>query len=212
MGGIPEHTQLLDNGMILTSQTVNPVHHFQIVDSTATVIRTMSSKVDAPGFRFITSGGGHSFWSGSITPGGYILEEWELEGRLLQTVQRDELWASSTDPRFPPPNLAGVHLDDEGFLLVVFSYPTKDWRATTPEEMSGVKSAEDQIELSGRWLEGGIEVIGSKSGALLASERFPADIFPISGAFRGTSLGFKMQTAPDLLPQLSILEYHLVAR
>lgn len=209
-GGEPESTQLLDDGRVLTSQTVDPVDDFQLVDSMGTVLRTISSEVEAPGPWLVTSEGRASFWGGATTSAGYVLEEWDLNGNLLRTIHREGLWESSGNQQNA--QIVAIHLDDRGFLLVVFSYPGKDWRPITAEEMSAVTSTEELMALSYRGLEAGIEVIESRSGALLASDRFPADAFPMGGAFSRTNLGFKLPSGPDLVPQLTIVEYNLMPK
>jgi hypothetical protein len=234
-GGMPDLVALLDDGSIVSSVRIfgmgnQESHYFRLFDSSGSLVRSIapidSSNPPPSGARPVAYAGGETFWTGPIGSSGYTLEEWSVDGELQRTIQREVPWFPRSAPEqrgmteaewmaasadAPPPQMSGMHIDEDGLLLTILVSPTDAWRPLTPLEMTESSSEELQA-IMGPMYVGRIEIFDSRSGGLLASESFPADAFPLDGRIPRTNLGYKSETGTDLLPSVKIIEYRLVPR
>ena len=171
-------TAVLDIGMAVT-RSRDGENHFQIVDSAGATQRAFGviprslrrARVDTG--RDITYAGGDSFWAGPIagSPDGYQLEEWGIDGKLRRVFRRNVDWFPPGDPTRlsdgdpPPTQVSLLHLDDSGLLYVYGLGPTRHWRS--PGSLGRAPTTEEMDRMA----QGYVEVIDTKSGRLLASER-----------------------------------------
>jgi hypothetical protein len=173
--------------------------------------------------RPIAYAGGASFWAapGAWDGTGYTLEEWSTDGTLLRTIRRDVPWfpvgakpperVREGQPRSntpPPPAFGQIHLDAEGLLITFIGVANDRWR---PEQGSFAEREAAQEEM----YDAVVEVIDTRAGALLASERMlAADALSriAHWFFSGQASGYRVEETPLGLPVVKILDYRLVAR
>lgn len=233
-------TAVLDIGLALT-RSRDGENYFQIVDSAGATHRAFGAiprnlrptRVDME--RDISYVGGDSFWAGPIagSPDGYQLEEWGIDGELRRVFRRTVDWFPSRDPTRlaegdpPPTRVTLLHVDDSGLLYVYGLGPTGHWRS--PAALGRAPTEEEMDRMAHLFL----EVIDTKSGRLLASERNLARTqflarFPHQ-FFRGSNEGYRYKQGDtygfswsprdpreddpeDLLPSVEIVSVELVAR
>jgi len=234
-------TTVLDNGMAVT-RSGDGEHYFRIVDSAGATLRAFGvipdelRRAGADVEREVTHAGGDRFWAGPVagSPDGYQLEEWGADGELRRVVRRIVDWFPPGDPARlsrgdpPPPRVSLLHLDDSGLLYVYLFGATGKWRS--PADL-GREPTEEEMD---RMVQVFVEVIDTRSGRLLASERrltrtqamarFPHDFF------LGSKEGYRYRVGDTygrswspgelregdqpggLLPSVEIVSVELVAR
>lgn len=118
-------------------------------------------------------------------PGRYLIERWDPDtGRMLERIPRNapswftESGAPAGSPREVKPNtvITSVWGDDQGFVWLFMDVPAEDWR---PLYNRGQAPPHQQFKPGERneffdWL---VEVIDPASGALIASKRFPTEVW-----------------------------------
>ena len=234
-------TAVLDIGMAVT-RSRDGENHFQIVDSAGATQRAFGviprslrrARVDTG--RDITYAGGDSFWAGPIagSPDGYQLEEWGIDGKLRRVFRRNVDWFPPGDPTRlsdgdpPPTQVSLLHLDDSGLLYVYGLGPTRHWRS--PGSLGRAPTTEEMDRMA----QGYVEVIDTKSGRLLASERNLTRTQSLArfphGFFRGSKEGYRYKQGDtygfswsprdpeeeedpkNLLPSVEIVSVELVAK
>jgi hypothetical protein len=124
-------------------------------------------------------------------PGGYVLEEWHLNGRLLGRLSRADVWNGSSEAegarRLP---LFWIHADDKHRLWVMILIKDRRWRRLAPGERED-DFATELYDLR-------YEVIDPDAGTLLAAgviDEMPAederDWPPIGQFIAGTSISYR---------------------
>lgn len=231
---------VLDIGMAVTTSR-DGENYFQIVDSAGAAQRAFGTiprklrgaRVELA--RDMTYSGGDSFWAGPIagSPDGYQLEEWGIDGELRRVFRRTVDWFPPGDPTRlsdgapPPTQVTLLHLDDSGLLYVYGLGPTRHWRS--PASLGRAPTEEEMDRMAHLF----VEVIDTKSGRLLASERGLTRTQSLArfphGFFRGSKEGYRYRQGDtygfswsprdprednpgDLLPAVEIVTVRLVAR
>lgn len=176
-GGLRGYTQILDDGSVLVSSPVGAEadsSYFRIFSSEGTLVRSFGGRprVRGPGEgRRIAYMSGDTFWAGpdEATDSGYVLQQWNIDGRLLRTIRRDTPWyprvQPPTSPEHPPgPSLRALHVDSAGYLTTVIRVDDERWR-WIPDRTLRRESEVELFDLI-------VEVIDPASGRLVASRRF----------------------------------------
>ena len=182
LGGFPSNTAVLDDGTVLTGMMVpsGAGNYFHRAGLDGKPIRSFGPITGQPGVtqsraeRTIAYAGGTEFWAAPATgdPRGYVLERWSTDGKLLQTIKRDVPWFRASgggprgreDPR--PPQVSALHLDDAGLLIAMAVTPNEKWRY--------VADAAERRRVEDEFYDLRIDVIDTRSGTLLSSERHSA--------------------------------------
>jgi hypothetical protein len=226
-------TLILDDGSAITAVTSPREHHFTLLDSLGNVVRDIApvdpqimEQVPVLYGRSIASDGSMSFWasppnSRGYSPVGYTLEEWSTSGELLRSIVREVPWFTKVWPpppvpregvaegqqltQRPPVQVAELHLDDDGVLMVLITGPSASWRSMPSQEMMALSDEERLLMYEAR-----VELIDTRSGSLLVSQVFGGNEFPVQGLIPGSRLGFATSTDASMLPVATIMEYTIV--
>lgn len=232
MGGNRGATAVLDDGTVLTSQYLpsHQAHYFRVVDSTGVVQRAIApidpQLVSMPYIeRPIAYASGATFWAGPPTvdgygPDGYLLQEWTVSGELVRSIRRNAPWFPVSWPRparqseggsmpRPPTQVAALHVDDTGLLLVFIPGPSEQWRSMTYREFSQLEEEERNA-----MFQVVVDVIDTRAGVLLASQRYSGAEAreTLEGLIPNSRFAAAYRIGNDLLPTIQILEYDLVSR
>lgn len=227
MGGLTWRTVILDDGSALASDgLVSPGYHFRVADSTgalASRFGPVEGRSSSGRQRPISHAGGDSFWAGpehGVANVPYVLEEWGLDGTLRRSIRRDAEWYRWEGPIEHAPRVTQVHVDRGGLLYVVVWRPTEEYVREQEKRVRGrgpvdLRAVEREHERMDEMTELVLEVIDTRSGVLLASDRYVSsearDLLPL-GMFRGSLRGYRYKEDEAGLPYVEIVELALVAR
>lgn len=174
--GRPGRTHVLDDGRFLSTGPVvggsrTSLFHLASADgdlirSFGTLERSASSGGGLPPDRPSAYGGGETFWVAPPrgAPGGYVIEEWSVDGELRRSIRRPVPWLRPVDedheqlralPAF------SLHIDDEGLLLVAMITADPRWRP--------VANREERDDLMTELYDIRYEVIDPDAGRVLVS-------------------------------------------
>ena len=226
MGGVEWTTVVLDDGSVLASDGLESGgYYFRVTDATGEQARQFGPVEGGSSVRSerpISHGGGDTFWAGPEHGGAsaYVLEEWGLDGTLRRTIRRDVSWYRWDGRIEHAPRVTQVHADRGGLLYVVAWRPTDEYlkererasRRRGPVDFEAVQREHERMD---EFTELVLEVIDTRSGTLLASDRYVTsearDVLPL-GMFRGSLRGYRYKEDEGGLPYVEIVELALVAR
>jgi hypothetical protein len=125
------------------------------------------------------------FWAARVTE--YVIERYDRFGRQTLELRRDAAWFRphagtpiSIDPR-PKPLVMGVHEDRRGLLWVLSAVEDPAWRTalgtTLPKRLGGHASPIPVVQRPDAYNDSMLEVIDPATGRLLASQRFPYQLW-----------------------------------
>lgn len=220
---------LTEDGAFVSSAPVpqgEPGHWFHVADAEGRLRRSFGN-LDRTGLpssfregerippRSIAYVGGGRFWAAPppSAPGGYVLEEWTVQGELLQRLHRDVSWAEDRTGgddglMLPAFNLA---VDEHGLLWVTAMAKDRRWSPLDREEL---RAAQNDAELMTELFDIRYEVINPSSGVLLASGLIDVvaaederDHPPIFRILPGTSMSYRPR--PDSLGLMTIEVFDL---
>ena len=226
-GGLSDErsTIILDDGRALLSNDghySDRTRHFFLMDSAGALSRTFGpvkeelSRSRRSMQRIVSHEGGDTFWAGPAegSEEGYVLEEWGTDGELRRAFRRVPSWYewSGDDELWMGPI---VHVGDGGLLLVMVWMPTEELREYLQGRDDRYDDDEDErmfTELS----KFGFEMIDTRSGELLASERWEGEKFWEMAPhtfFRGVQRGYRYtEDGPGGLPFVDMVAVELEAK
>lgn len=136
IGRFNSSTHILDTGDFLTSAPVvggDRSHLFHVTDPNGRIVRSFgpnpAGETGAPLHGgIVPSGyaGGTTVWTAIPGESGYVLQEWDLDGRLSRTVRRDARWFQPDEDTGSP--FIHVFKDPSGLLWIVSKVKDPRWR------------------------------------------------------------------------------------
>lgn len=174
------------NALVRTQDRMGLLVH--LIDSTGRIVSSIEPadggvRFDVPGeayLRSLSATPRASFWVAGRTR--YRLTEYTLTGDRIRSLERKPTWFpphAAGDARLDPgrpkqPRLLSVHEDDHGRLWTVTRIAAADWAKVLTRKSRTVSPMEQPYEFESldALYDTIVEVIDSRSGALLASRRF----------------------------------------
>ncbi len=129
------------------------------------------------GFREIALSPTGTIWSARRNR--YVLEEWDITGRMLRQLERTVEWFRPYEkrdvlgPSAPPqPNIESIYIDSKGLIWVFTAVGARDWRQNiVPRKpMEGIAPGFEPTSLSGIY-DTMVEIIDPDTRRVLVSQR-----------------------------------------
>ncbi len=168
---------LLPNGSFL--------HAFDPIDPNASGQAALGRNiaVDAHGQRW------------SVGMAEYHLKQWDQEGRLERVLEARRNWIPESIPmrlerdQRPPAQIAGLEVDDDGFLWIFAAVPDANWTPPSPGTRPSPESMYDTL----------VEVIDPTAGTLMTRSTFDQLVLPFG---RGSAYSMLEEASGDLRAQV----------
>jgi len=215
---------VLEDGRFLSTAPVaagDPAAWFHLSGADGKLIRSFGPIEPPPADgqappRASALAGDGAFWVGPPpgAPGGYVLEQWSVDGQRLRSIERRVDWivGEAPDPaaRVPLPLFNAMHVDDAGRLWVMALVKDARWRPLQP--------GENDDELATELYDIRYEVIDPSAGAVLVSgviDELPGEDErgwpPIGRFMNGSSMSYRPLPDSMGLETIEFYDVRLVA-